>query len=206
MQITQTGRGTSKTPYTFYIGQKCFASAERIYGAYIICWPSDKPQREVAEALRKMYSSIKVDLVDRSDEKLLASGVYENYNGKGSIKPNITQTREGIILKFGRVKIIATLDDYCANTPPMQEYFGRDFNDNIGSVRIVTPYCDMFIEQWGNSHLSLSIMGDDRIDLSTQIVEAMRATIAMEEVATHSLLETVIGDIIERLRQQKPKV
>lgn len=205
MQITQTGRGSSETPYALFIDEKCFAAAERITGAYIVRWPSNKPKVDIAETLRRFYSSIKIDIVDRCKEKLLPTGVYENYNGKESINPRITQTGEGVILAFGRAQQLTSLDDYCANTPTIQDYFSRDFNDNVGSVRIVTPYCDMFIEQWGGSDLSLTIMTDESIDLSKQITQAMRATVSIPKVATHPHLEIIIRDVVNRLREQKPE-
>ena len=199
MTIEVTGLGTDELPYLVKIDDILLVTGERLPGAYLFRWQSSLPKKEIADALRSLYYSITDDLIGDEDRKLIQKyGVYEILNG--SLQATISASPDGVGIRFGKTDFIASLDAYCADAPEVAAYFSTDYRNRIGSTRIVTPYCDLFIEQYGGNIYDVVVMADERIDLTKHITRTLQST--AQERANHPLLETTIGDIVERLREQ----
>lgn len=184
-----------------FIRNKLIASTDRVDGGYCVRWYSRKTLSELAEALRTFYAGLRMDIVDKSEQKIFTNpGMYIIFNGSisGGIKVVVRDTEQDL----GEVQVpkaLASLDDFITNTEPVAAFFKRGYQNNLGSVRVVTPYCDMFLEQYGRPLKLIAVMADDQVNLAGPLASPIRATTNFQRYANTSYFPSALADLVERV-------
>lgn len=203
------GDGSPEAPHKLYFNDSFLVCSERIFGAYTIRWITKKNMEEAATALRLFYHSIQEDIVDRTDKKIFAPGVYV-FEGALPTKVEVNMTiplssdseeiSEVIMGSNELPKPYASLDDFFANKPNIQRVLQREFKDNTGIIRVVTPYCDMFLERFATEHLYMTIMIEEALSIASQVASAIRLTKSLELTVQNSDFEYALHELTERVR------
>src|SRR3989338_247710 len=162
--------------YGLFIKDTFIASTERVTGGYCVRWNSKRTLSDLADALRNFYEELHMDIIDKSDKKMFSTpGMYPLFDGSISVGVKIVVGDEDTEVNH-TPEAYASLDDFMNNTEPVAAFFNRGYQNNIGSVRIVTPYCDMFLEQYGKPIVLFTVMTDDRVNLADALVKPIQRT------------------------------
>ncbi len=182
--------------YGLFIKDKFIASTERVDSGYSVRWHSTKTLPSLAAALRLFYAGLQVDTVDTSDQKIFSvPGLYPIFNGSISAGVKIVVGDEDAEV-YPIPKAYASLDDFMTNTEPVAAFFKRGYQSNIGSVRIATPYCDMFLEQYGKPIVLVTVMTDDRVNLTDALVKSIQTTTRFQRYANASYFSSALGELV----------